>query len=1025
VIWSFGGFELDDERFVLRRGDEVVELRRKVFDVLRYLLAHTDRVVSKDELLRNVWPGETIQEAVIAQNIAILRKVLGDSRRSAEMIQTVHGRGYRFVAEVELREGETSGRPVSLSPGRMPLFGRQAVMSELRQCLRSAIAGRGRLVALIGEAGIGKTRTAEELSSEARALNVRVLEGRCHEGEGSPAYWPFVQIMRAAVGDRSLATARGNDRGPDAAMLLAALRGGTDRARSGSLDTAEARFRLFDDVTSWLAQASRAQPLLLVFDDLHWADEATLHLLRFLSHEVRTLPLLVLVTTREIDARVEPSLAALLTTLTSSTQTLRLPLTGLSEEATSELVSATLQRDPGSALLRDLHSLTEGNPFFLHELLQLFGRGDAGGQEAVRVELPKRVREVTGLRLRSLSAEAQRVLSLASVIGRDFHVAVLEHATGLPRADLLAALEGAARARIVRETRDPEHAESGRYSFAHALIRESLYGALTEPERVQLHDRIGRALEAQYGVDTDTHLDELAYHASRAAAGGDVDRAVSYCERAAERASGMLAFELAATHYERALQALSCRLPVDENRRFELKLALGSALFRAGRDGNPALLGAAELARREGRGDRLAQVALAMLGWPRVVLRGRTQNAELRPLLEEALAAKPAVEATLRARLLSALALNGPETASLAEQAEQSAEALEFARALGRDDALYDALLARVRLLLGPDALAERLALADELLATAHRLGQKERVFMAQHMRTQPLLAFGDVVRADEAIGACDALARELRLPGCTLIVLRLRLERAYGDGRFEELRELTREAVRVRGQWEVSAGTAVTLYLWRTFARVDQGDHAWFDRNIEELAKLGAMSQLFQAHVAHVYATFGKPQQARSRYRPLLAPERLDERRDDDWLMALALITEAVVLCDDREAARTIYERLSPYEALNVTAFEWLAYLGSCGYYLGLLAALAGELDAARAHFEKAIEANTKLGARAALARTELAYAKALLATKGKGGERGPDLTRARALVRSATALAQELGLQPVLREARALAGE
>jgi hypothetical protein len=212
-----------------------------------------------------------------------------------------------------------------------------------------------------------------------------------------------------------------------------------------------------------------------------------------------------------------------------------------------------------------------------------------------------------------------------------------------------------------------------------------------------------------------------------------------------------------------------------------------------------------------------------------------------------------------------------------------------------------------------------------------------------------------------------------------------------------------------------------VTLYIWRTFARVEQGDQAWFDRSIEELAALSAMSTLFQAHVAHVYATFGHGEQARSRYAPLLRPERLDEGRDDDWLMAFALIAEAAVACGDRETARVLYPRLLPYAALNVTAFEWLAYVGSCAYYLGQLALLLGNVEDSRAHFAMALELNTKLGARAALARTELGYAKALFATKGVAHDRA----RARSLVRSATALAQELGLHGLLREARALAGE
>ena len=1024
MIWRFGEFELDEERFVLREAGRDVELRRRVFDVLRYLVAHRNRLVSKEELLENVWPDEVIQEAVVAQNIAILRRVLGDTRKAAGMIQTVHGRGYRFVAEVTGVESPASaGATQPPGAGGPPFVGREQVMQELRALLRGALGGRGRLVVLTGEPGIGKTRTCEELAREARALGMRVLSGRCHEGEGSPPYWPWRQVVRAAIEDERRVGSGGGRGAADAARLLSSL-GGTStespRPRDPR-DGGETRFRLFDDVTRLLTRLAQRQPLLLVLDDLHWADEATLLLLRYVAQEVRSLPLLVLGTTRELDARLDGATGGLLSSVVGGTYAQRLHLGGLHADATQELVSAGLGRALPESSLRELHTLTEGNPFFLNEILQLMGHeaGVKGSAEHAALPLPPRVREVIGLRLQALSPEGRRVLAAASVIGRGLGLAVLEQVVELPRPQLLELLERAVAARILRSVEpradDGSAGPPGRYEFAHALIRESLYETLSEPERARLHERVGRALEALYGVDADAHLDELAYHYFRAASAGEVERAVTACERAAERAMSLLAFEQAVTHYRHALDALALRLPIDEQRRFTLKLGLGSAQFRAGQDGNPALLGAADIARRLGRPTLLGEVVLAMSGWPRVRRHGRTANPHLFPLLTEALAAPLDREPVLRARLLASHAIECPDDTLLTEVLARSADALSLARKVGDDQALHDALLSQVRALQAPEQTQQRLEAADELLTVAERLGRKERIFTALELRAQTRVALSDLAGADADIAVCSQLADELRLWQCLLQVTRYKLQRAFGDGRFEELRGLSEKAVSLRGNDQVSVGTQVILYVWVTFARTFRGSAAWFVDAEPGLAAAAQTADAMRAHVAFMYAQFDRKDQARACYTPLLRPSVLDGEHDDNWMMNLALVAEAAAICGDVDAARELYPRLLPHCALNVSHYEWLIYFGGLHHFLGLLAEVLGEEAAAREHFEAALEHNQKLGDRPAVARTSLAYGRALLRSGG-------DAKRARALLQEAVTLAAELGMRTVLREARAL---
>ena len=202
MIQLFGDCELDEARFELRRRGAVVKIEPKTFDLLAYLIRCADRVVSKDELLDAVWPDQVVSESVLPKCVAAARRAVGDARTPARVIQTVHGRGYRFIAAVERRDPVPSPR-LARRPPSAPFVGHVQAMARLRQALESSLAGRGRVALLVGEPGIGKTRTSAELATEARNRGALVLVGRAYEGEGAPAFWPWVQILRAARGRRA------------------------------------------------------------------------------------------------------------------------------------------------------------------------------------------------------------------------------------------------------------------------------------------------------------------------------------------------------------------------------------------------------------------------------------------------------------------------------------------------------------------------------------------------------------------------------------------------------------------------------------------------------------------------------------------------------------------------------------------------------------------------------------------------------------------------------------------------------
>jgi tetratricopeptide (TPR) repeat protein len=246
-------------------------------------------------------------------------------------------------------------------------------------------------------------------------------------------------------------------------------------------------------------------------------------------------------------------------------------------------------------------------------------------------------------------------------------------------------------------------------------------------------------------------------------------------------------------------------------------------------------------------------------------------------------------------------------------------------------------------------------------------------------------------------------------------------MQRALGDGRFDEIRPLTEAAVRVRGRADVTPGYLANHFVWSSYERTLRGKRAWFDRNIERMLHGGPLTPLMRAHLSFLYASFGMLERARECYAPLLAPGELDATRADNKPFLFALLAEAVYACGDRDAAPDLYRRLAPYAALNAAHFELWVYFGSCAHWLGLLAALLGEPKVAAAHFETALEFNAGLGARPALARTSLAYARTLLRS---GGTLPRSVAaHARTLLRDATTLAEQLEMRLLLREAQQLA--
>jgi eukaryotic-like serine/threonine-protein kinase len=875
-----------------------------------------------------------------------------------------------------------------------PFVGRDTELSGLLAALDEARAGHGLVLLLTGEPGIGKTRLMQEVARMARETGWRVAGGRCWEEGGAPAYWPWIQAVRALGGDFERLA-------PDA---------------TGSVDPQTARFQLFDAVARFLVDRASTQPLLIALDDLHAADAVSLVLLRFVSEAVEQAPVMVVGSYREREAQSHerPELFAELARLGP-----RVSLQGLGVEDVEAYVEGVTGRESSHTAAARLHVLTGGNPFFLGEVLRLVGHDDLGGDGA-RVDpvspVPEEVRVLLRRRLTDLSPDTVRALRVAAVVGREFQLRVLERTSGLGVARLLDVLAEASDAGVISE--DP--ALPRRYAFVHELVRETLYEDLAPAERLELHRTVGAVLEELYRNDLDPHLSEIARHLAEAAPLGDVSAAVDYLVRAGDRAAEQLAYEEASLHYDRALAVLGAAEESTRERRCDLLLSLGDARWRAGdtRAARTSFEEAADLARRLGDGEMLARAALGyVVGLGGFLLFARFEAGVTGAgLLEEALAALPETDSPLRAGVLARLAIEIYHSSDVERRVQLSSEAVEMSRRLGDSEALVTALHARHWALGSPEMIAERIENTREMLAMAAETGNQELAFLAHNSRFHCFLELCDGPAIDAEIAAIVYLAERIHQPFYRWHGVCLQVIRAVLDGRFDDAERLGQDALHIARLRHSEYAAYVYEYAQLIaiyWARGVLGDHTaevaehsnrylWIPRWRDVLAA----------------AEGGDRNAAASEIERQAARGFEDLERDGFWLLRVCSLADACVTVGDERRARRIYELLQPFWDRNATALTQLPF-GPVALRLAKLAALLGRWDEAEAYFESALERCELLGARAVRARVLVDYAAALQA-RGREGDAG----RTERVLDEGRRLSEALDLPGILERAEALGG-
>jgi DNA-binding CsgD family transcriptional regulator len=908
--------------------------------------------------------------------------------------------------------------PLRLSP-TFAFAGRTHELATLR-ALVPRLPGEGRRAALVaGEPGSGKSRLVRELARTVADEGITVLYGDCDGVVGSP-YGPFATALDHLVRTAEPETLRrhlGSGAGELTRLLpgLAERMGGLAAPLAADADTE--RHRLHTAVTDLLAGFSSEAPVLLVIEDLHWADPSTLQLMRHLVRSGAIARMLVVATFRDAEADVPADLADALVDLYRSEGVARIRLGGLSNAEIEEFVRLATGVDPTAELTATVAALTGGNAFLMTELWRELVDGDAvqvGARHAGLARpvsdlgVPTSVREVVNQRVSRLDETTIEMLELAAVIGPGFELATVRKASTAPEGALLDGVDQAVRSGLLVE--QPGHGLA--YRFAHELVRRAVEDRLSAARKAETHLRVAEALEHGWSTsDSRAVLAALAHHYAAGAAVGGSEQAVAYSLLAAESAVGALAFEEAADRFRTALE-LGVR---DPHERAAVMLQLGDAWHRAGRaDGAlDAFTRAAELARTLGDTDVLARAAIGFeeACWRPAILDRTTVD-----LLDEAVAALPVDDSELRARVLSGLA----RALDLRGESGRAALARDESIAMSRrrsDARTLGATLAMSYWARGSSTNEDVNAMLSEALALGRELGDVEIESEALSWLVPSFVVLCDHDAARDTLAQLFVVAKRVSQPFQFHVAEHYAAALALCDGDLEAAEAAARRSSdwgRLLTGRDASGTNAIQMFgIRRAQGRLDE--LAPVVRMLDADARDGA----WRPGLAVLFAELGMEDDARRQLHQVL-DDGLPALRRSLWLASLVYLAEVCAALGDAEGAEELYAELVPYAGGNVMVGHLVACYGAADRYLGMLASLLGDWDRAEAHFHSALALDTRLGARTWLAHTAYEYARMLLA-RGTGNDRA----QAQAQLGLAMGLARTIGLGTLGRRVAELGAE
>jgi len=815
---------------------------------------------------------------------------------------------------------------------------------------------------------MGKTALASEAVAYAKARGATAVWGTCWEGDGAPGFWPWIQVMRALVPED----------GDAGEGVLAELTCITEERGGGGLgDESAIRFRTYDLAATYVRRRAAQRPLVIVIDDLHWADVSSLRLLVFLAGQLHDAAVLVIGTYRDVEMTAGDHPARpLLAELAGQAELIR--LTGLTADEVGQLIEKVCGERPQAPLIQAVHDRTGGNPLFAQQIARLLAAQGAPLDGALVTGVPPAVGDVLARRLARLPGTVVNLLAVASVIGRRFPIATVAAVAGAPAEMAVPLADSAVRAAVL------EHDEPGHLRFSHDLFRDVVYGGLPTARRSALHLSVAGLLEQHAGPAATAA--EIAYHRSTAWPLGDRDRAVAALTEAAREATARTAFDEAAAHLRRAVDVAGGAMAVD----LATLCEYGDALRRAGHgeDAQAVLLGAA--ARARAIGDK-ALFARAAFGAHRVTTLTESSRSRVLVLLEEALAALDA-EGTadgsparwlLSASLARELA-DGPDR-DLPRAVGLASAAVEGARAADDAGVLAYALFALADVRWEPGTATERLRIAGELAAAAAAAHETELVLEAHLCRLVALLELGDPSFTVK-LGTFTRLAEQAAIPRYLYLARSRQATAASLTGPLETADELIAaaaaygERIGEPDAWAVESSQLVGLaFIRHDWTRLNglaaargqaltPPEFAWQERSwllIEAGDRDGA--------AALVASKPGFPAGYRWRHTAMLTTD-----------------AELAAAVADRRRCTALYERLQPMADEFAVVGAAVFTTGPVVLQLGLLAAALGRLDDAAAHLDDAARRCDRLGAPLLAARARAERARVLAARDHPAVEEG-----------------------------------
>ena len=918
----------------------------------------------------------------------------------------------------------TVGSSVPL-PGRLStraavtVVGREDEIAELASAFKRVDSGQGREALLIsGEAGMGKTTLLARAAQSAFDQGACVLFGHCEEDLATP-YQLFGEALTHYVTHASeqQLLEHVEEHGGELARLVPALGSRfPDLPPSRGTDSDTERYVLFAAVVGLLAMISRSQPVVLVLDDLQWADSASLQLLRHLTAAEQPLRVLVLGSYRNSRLTRSHRLLETLAALRRQPGVSRIDLSGLDQSGVVSLMEAAAGHpldDAGATLARALCRETDGNPFFVTEMLRHLNETgkiyqDGSGHWTTVADLgdaalPDSVREVIGSRVGRLGQEAERVLSAAAVIGRDFDLDVLARTTEVSEDDLLDVLDAAAAVDLVYEL----PGVAGRYNFAHALIQHTLYVDMGSTRRARGHKRVAEALEDLCGTNPGTRVGELARHWVAATQPIDLDKAIDYSRQAGDAALRSLAPHDALRYYNQAFELAGRADHPDPVLRIDLAVGLGTAQRQTG---DPAfretLLDTAH--RAADLGDTKRLVAAAMANDRGFSVLGNV-DADKVEILELALGRLPEYHPD-RALVLAKLCQDLTYGSPLDRRQALADEAIAIAEASGDDATIVRVLNDIAYPLLVPSLLEQSLSNSADAMARAERLGDPVLTFWAASQRHTAAACSGNIDEVDRCLEVLGELAAQLNQPTLNWRHLIMRSTRAQLAGDTARAEELATEAFQI-GNDGGEPDAAALFGTQMMSVNLQRGTLVELVPLIEQVAAEHPGVATFMAALAMAHVEGGQIDAACGLLQKFFA-SGLDLPVDATWTIGMSCYAEAVIECRDLTCAAPMLDRLRPWA--DRMSYSGVSAVGPVNHVLAGLASVLGRFDEAEAYFAQSSELSARIGAKYFAARTDLSWGRMLVERRAPG-----DLDRARDLLARAHDAAGAHGYGVVQRRA------